>query len=556
MLKIFLLYWRTCRFLKLSQIIRRFSFKLCKPRFISQVELSRSKVEKRWTDSVEQPSTLIDEGYFFIHGKGADIRTIGWQFEKFGKLWAYHQHYFDDLNARNFSERSKWHLWLIDSWIQNNRSRNGVGWEPYVVSKRIVNWIKWEFNTANLPDHAVHSLAIQARWLQRRLEYHLLGNHLLMNAKALIFAGFFFEGDEAAAWLKTGFKILHSEINEQILEDGGHFELSPMYHAAICEDILDILNIVRVYGDSSKGLAEICDLSVLEQTAQKMVFWLRVMSHPDENLSFFNDANFNSAPRVPLLMCYSIRLGLKELKFSDGRSYHLMNSGYVRLADNTAMALLDIGPIGPDYQPGHAHADTLSFEMSIFGQRLFINSGVSTYENDHLRLVQRKTLSHNTVEVMGEDSSEVWSSFRVARRAKTSLEEIKLTPSGGRIACSHDGYFRLRPGLRHCRTFDFGDNIFSVSDTVSIPENHAVARFYIHPHVNVNWDEHLSCFVASIMGSCLAHIYIKSGRAKLVRSHFYPSFGSCVENQCIEVKLILGMSKVDVLWNSKLGREL
>jgi hypothetical protein len=50
----------------------------------------------------------------------------------------------------------------------------------------------------------VHSLAVQARHLSRRLEYHLLGNHLFANAKALVFAGLFFQGDEADAWLADG----------------------------------------------------------------------------------------------------------------------------------------------------------------------------------------------------------------------------------------------------------------------------------------------------------------------------------------------------------------
>jgi hypothetical protein len=31
--------------------------------------------------------------------------------------------------------------------------------------------------------------------------------------------------------------------------------------------------------------------------------------------------------------------------------------------------ILDVAPVGPDYLPGHAHADTLSFELSLFGQR-------------------------------------------------------------------------------------------------------------------------------------------------------------------------------------------
>ena len=48
-------------------------------------------------------------------------------------------------------------------------------------------------------------------------------------------------------WLKKGLKILNDELHEQVLGDGGHFELSPMYHSIILEDILDILHLIGFY---------------------------------------------------------------------------------------------------------------------------------------------------------------------------------------------------------------------------------------------------------------------------------------------------------------------
>jgi uncharacterized heparinase superfamily protein len=67
------------------------------------------------------------------------------------------------------------------------------------------------------------------------------------------------------------------------------------------------------------------------------------------------------------------------------------------VTSNKAVALLDVAPIGPDYQPGHAHADTLSFELSLFGQRLLVNSGTSEYEISPVRQYERSTKAHNTV---------------------------------------------------------------------------------------------------------------------------------------------------------------
>ena len=63
-----------------------------------------------------------------------------------------------------------------------------------------------------------------------------------------IFAGFFFDGPEAGSWLGQGLSIYEREISRQILPDGGHFELSPMYHAIILEDLLDVINAARTFG--------------------------------------------------------------------------------------------------------------------------------------------------------------------------------------------------------------------------------------------------------------------------------------------------------------------
>ena len=57
-----------------------------------------------------------------------------------------------------------------------------------------------------------------------------------------MFAGLFFQGGETSVWYKTGHKIISNELSEQILSDGGNFELSTMYHSIILEDLLDLYN--------------------------------------------------------------------------------------------------------------------------------------------------------------------------------------------------------------------------------------------------------------------------------------------------------------------------
>ena len=157
------------------------------------------------------------------------------------KLWLYNLHYFDGLAASADDEHRALQRRLVARWIAENPPGHGNGWEPYPISLRLVNWIKWSLSGEALDRAWLASLAVQARWLARHIEWHLLGNHLLANAKALLFAGLFFDGPEAWRWFEQGLSIYEREIPRQILADGGHFELSPMYHAIILEDFLDVL---------------------------------------------------------------------------------------------------------------------------------------------------------------------------------------------------------------------------------------------------------------------------------------------------------------------------
>lgn len=84
-------------------------------------------------------------------------------------------------------------------------------------------------------------------------------------------------------------------------------------------------------------------------------------------------------------------------------------SGYFRLEPTPGDVLVvDCGPIGPDYQPGHAHCDTLSFELSLNGRRVIVDSGCSQYVDGEIRQYNRGSLGHNTLAIDGVNQSEVW----------------------------------------------------------------------------------------------------------------------------------------------------
>lgn len=306
------------------------------------------------------------------------------------------------------------------------------------------------------------SLAAQVRFLGKRLEWHLLGNHLFVNAKALVIAGLYFEGDEADAWRERGWRILRAEIPEQILADGGQFERSPMYHALAVEDMLDLLNAMQAH----PGVCAVADERRVTERIGAMRAFLSAVCHPDGEVAFFNDSAQGVAPKRAELEGYAVRLGL-PVQVERGLPVQVVGlqpSGFVRMdvPSQGIAAIMDVGPVGPDYLPGHAHADTLSFELSVGGQRVLVNSGVSQYGLGPERLRQRGTAAHNTVTVDDTDSSEVWGGFRVARRAAASLlragacDERAAGGLGGAravVEAEHDGFTRLPNGGTHRRTW-------------------------------------------------------------------------------------------------------
>ena len=513
----------------------------------------------------------------------------GWNDAAIEKLWLYNLHYFEDLNAQDADQRNAWHRALIERWVLENPPTSGNGWEPYPTSLRIVNWVKWLAFGNTAPLGMVQSLAVQARWLLKRLEWHLLGNHLFANAKALVFAGLLFDGAEANEWLTKGLQIIERELPEQVLPDGGNFERSTMYHAIFLEDVLDLVNAAGHW----PGRVPEQQVAQWRDAAARMLDWLAGMTHPDGEIALFNDAAFGVAPTLAELRSYAQRLGIfsvianskdvianskdvianskdviadlirnpvqpttwmpDQVRHDNSllavpRFVHFPNSGYVLLQQESAVALLDVAPIGPDYLPGHAHADTLSFELSVFGQRVVVNGGTSRYGLGPERLRERGTAAHSTVEVAGEDSSEVWGGFRVARRARPFDLQLSANDATATVACSHDGYMRLAGAPVHRREWVMEASSLRVTDTVAGGTHAAVARYVLHPDVQITAVGTNDWQLTLPNGERL-RVQVLAGVARLDAARYAPEFGRVLATRCLAVTLVQGRSVLEWIWS-------
>ncbi|MDB5866696.1 MAG: Heparinase family protein [Betaproteobacteria bacterium] len=502
-----LLYFHTLRHLRPIQVWGRLRFRLSRPTPDLSKAPGQRAASEQWTRGAVHPQRQLSPTRFrFLNVEHEISAPDDWNAPQRPKLWLYNAHYFDDLAASDALARREWHGALIERWIGENPPGQGVGWEPYPISCRIVNWIRWALAGNVLTANALHSLAVQSRFLSRRLEWHLLGNHLFVNAKALVFAGVFFEGAEADRWRRMGLAILMRELPEQILADGGHFERSPMYHALILEDVLDLVNLERAYPKVFAGSVQSAAVSdAWIQRIPAMLGWLSAMSHPDGDIAFFNDAAFQISAEPQALADYAARLGITPPPEVNEGMQVLGETGYVAARRGPISLWFDAAPLGPEYLPAHAHADTLSFELSWHGQRIVTNSGTSCYASGPQRDWERSTAAHNAVVIDGESSSEVWHAFRVARRARPFALHCGETAQSCVMRCSHDGYTRLPGRPVHTRTIELTEREVTWRDEVTGSGTHAATGYIpLHPSVTAEQTADGSCALAGPEGLRLA----------------------------------------------------
>lgn len=535
--RILKLYY-TLKYLRFEQIFFRILYKFKK---ISVPPIRDNLRIQSWQwdgPRIYKQSFFRNNKVRFLSSDGEIDSAASWNCYNKDKLWLYNLHYFDDLNSSTFKERIELQAMFLDKWIDENPPCLGNGWEPYPLSLRLVNLVKWLSCQPKVKMRWLNSLMQQASALSQQIEYHILGNHLFANAKALVFVGTYLKSREAQGYFELGIKLLEREIPEQFLDDGAHFELSPMYHAILLWDLLELID-----------LAKTCDNKILldkipswKTIAQKSLSWLSNMQHPDGEISFFNDSSIGIAAKPSQVFKYAANLGL-EWHETDTVLETYYDSGYSRINNGNYTVIFDHANVGPDYLPGHAHADTLSFEMSIGKQRVFVNSGTSTYGLGDERLRQRKTSAHNTVSIETYDSSQVWSGFRVAKRAYCKLEKAQIVNDKIILVGSHDGFLKQPPKTIHKRQLDCYHMKLDINDILSKKVN---ACFHLHVHPDVVLEKQSNNLVKfSIDGEYIC-ILESTQQLDIEDTTWHPHFGTSIPNKKIKITFSNGTLRTSI----------
>lgn len=375
-----------------------------------------------WPGDEDNGKRIADEGAIrLLNLDHALTKPIDWSPRDKDALWRFTLNYFDWLTDLKAADRPQAARGLVQDWIKGNPDPRAESWHPYPLSLRLFAWLRfapWLLEGADevFANRFLVSLSAHAQLLASQPEYDVGGNHLIKNLKALIAASLCLPtcAHLTERWLSE----LKEQIDEQILPDGFHYERSPSYHLQVLIDLIDLSDLLP------------SPPAWLSATIAKMLPALATMRHPDGGLALFNDGDVGD---IKLLAALDRRFGpIKPLAL-------LPDAGYARLEAGDVVVIFDAGLCCPDHLTAHAHADCLSFEMSVGKERVVVNGGTYGYHDPQWRNHFRGTGAHSTIMVNGEDCAEVFGTFRLGRRPR----KVELFQDGDWIVGRHDGYRHL-----------------------------------------------------------------------------------------------------------------
>jgi|GEM_PF-234544 len=459
-------YYRTLSHLKGQQIFFQIYYRIIRKKRLvrankipsSNTSLDFFQVDQIFSFAEYQNKKITFS--FLNQEKVFKTDAVDWSDEDFGKLWNYNLQYvyYANQSSLPLALRSKL-ICDLYSWLYEGK----ITPESYPATLRIMNIIRFlNLNSTNIEDfeNIIRGVYSDLHFLGNNVEYHLLANHLFENACALLMGGYYFNEKN---WIQKAEKILTKELDEQFLSDGAHFERSMMYHQLMLFRLLEAIQYLPEYSEIKIKMISVCE---------KMFSWMNQMTFQNGTPAHFNDSTNGIAPRNSILSEIATSLGV-DIR----NKLPLSESGFRKFENKTFELIADVHGISPEYQPGHAHADTHSFILHVNNTPIIVDPSISTYNKGQKRDHERSTVLHNTVTVNDMNTAEVWEGFRVGRRP-----EVKILEEYNHSVTSELTY-KSSIEFRHKRCFILNSNHLKITDFTN--QKNCVARFHIAPGIQI-----------------------------------------------------------------------
>jgi len=491
-----------------------------------------------WPGNAERGSQII-QGIFAMGGQ--TVRDPGPVWDPVGATdpWREAVQSFDwlrDLRAVSGESARRAARELVGRWIADNGRWSPLAWRPDILGRRLTAWIlHYEFlgaaGDALFRGRLLLSIAQQASHLARVLPAGLSGSDLLYAISGLTHAGLVMP--RGGPWLRRGVILLSNELARQVLGDGGHCERSPSVHF----DILRLLVGLRV----AFGTADHVAPEPINEAIAHMAPLLRFFEHGDGGLALFNDSNEEEDWLIDMVLARANGKGLSPREAPV--------SGFQRLAAGRTLLLVDAGaPPMPGFDR-HAHAGTLSFEMSVGRDRMIVNCGAHEGRGEWWT-AQRATAAHSTL-VINDTNACVFAADTGLVRGPVDVTCRRDESEGNTwLEMSHDGYaapYRLIHYRRLYLTAG-GDELRGEDRVAGDALKPFVLRFHLHPDVNVSVAQNAQAAILKLPTSGWWRMRAKGGSISLADSIYMGKRGAARRSQQIVVTADLAAKDSTIRW--------
>lgn len=400
----------------------------------------------------------------WTYGAGRDVK-LPWELSRFQFLptlcRAYEIH-----NDQKYALHAKE---LIRDWILKNPAGRSINWQIAMEAAiRACNFaLAWFFlresqlwRDEHFQQIFLKSLAEHGKFIETHLEYNrgFNTNHLIADFTGLFWLGTLFQDlPDAKRWQNISRQGLEDEMKNQVYEDGVDYEASISYHRLVAE----FFGYSALLGKFNGVEFSPAFLARLEKMFEFAWHYTKpnglapqIGDNDDGRLFIFEDFYSWDRRDHRHLFWLANALFLENKKFVQSWGA----GGIYIMRKDDFYCIVDCGQNGQNGNAGHAHNDTLSFELAFGGEDFIIDPGAFVYTGDRkARKRFRGTRMHNTVMIDEEEMNRfrLFRLFSMKNDAIPTVNKWESMETHDFLDAEHNGYERLRNPVIHRRTFKF-----------------------------------------------------------------------------------------------------